>query len=107
MAKQPPLKTLEYADEKAGRSERRAPCGTDGQTGGQRSTFGLRMAAGQDGAGAVCGGLAFAGGDETVGGDAVTRSRRLKLVVQRRHFLVLAATRRPPGSLSDLASLTG
>ena len=33
--------------------------------------------------------------DETVGWDAVTRSRRLKLVVQLRRFLVLEATRRP------------
>ena len=33
--------------------------------------------------------------DETVGWDAVTRSKRLKLVVQLRRFLVLAATRRP------------
>lgn len=33
--------------------------------------------------------------DETVGWDAVTRSRRLKLAVQLRRFLVLAATRRP------------
>ena len=33
--------------------------------------------------------------DQTVGGDAVTRSRRLKLVVQLRRFLVLEATRRP------------
>jgi hypothetical protein len=33
--------------------------------------------------------------DATVGWDAVTRSRRLKLVVQLRRFLVLAATRRP------------
>jgi len=33
--------------------------------------------------------------DQTVGWDAVTRSRRLKLVVQLRRFLVLEATRRP------------
>lgn len=33
--------------------------------------------------------------DETVGWDAVTRSKRLKLVVQLRRFLVLEATRRP------------
>lgn len=33
--------------------------------------------------------------DATVGWDAVTRSRRLKLVVQLRRFLVLEATRRP------------
>ena len=33
--------------------------------------------------------------DETVGWDAVTRSQRLKLVVQLRRFLVLEATRRP------------
>jgi len=33
--------------------------------------------------------------DETVGWDAVTRSRRLKLAVQLRRFLVLEATRRP------------
>jgi hypothetical protein len=33
--------------------------------------------------------------DETVGWDAVRRSRRLKLVVQLRRFLVLEATRRP------------
>jgi hypothetical protein len=33
--------------------------------------------------------------DETVGWDAATRSRRLKLVVQLRRFLVLEATRRP------------
>ena len=33
--------------------------------------------------------------DEMVGWDAVTRSQRLKLVVQLRRFLVLAATRRP------------
>jgi hypothetical protein len=33
--------------------------------------------------------------DETVGWDAVTRSRRLKLVVQLRRFLVLEQTRRP------------
>jgi len=33
--------------------------------------------------------------DEQVGWDAVTRSRRLKLVVQLRRFLVLEATRRP------------
>ena len=33
--------------------------------------------------------------DETVGWDAVTRSRRLKLVVQLRRYLVLEATRRP------------
>jgi len=33
--------------------------------------------------------------DETVGWDPVTRSRRLKLVVQLRRFLVLEATRRP------------
>ena len=33
--------------------------------------------------------------DQTVGWDAVTRSRRLKLVVQLRRYLVLAATRRP------------
>ena len=33
--------------------------------------------------------------DERVGWDAVTRSRRLKLVVQLRRFLVLEATRRP------------
>jgi hypothetical protein len=33
--------------------------------------------------------------DETVGWDAVTRSKRLKLVVQLRRFLVLQATRRP------------
>src|ERR1035437_3213513 len=37
--------------------------------------------------------------DETVGWDAVTRSKRLKLVVQLRRFLVLEATRR-----SNLAS---
>jgi hypothetical protein len=35
------------------------------------------------------------GRDETVGWDAVTRSKRLKLVVQLRRFLVLEATRRP------------
>ncbi|MEI7728457.1 MAG: Druantia anti-phage system protein DruA [Verrucomicrobiota bacterium] len=33
--------------------------------------------------------------DKTVGWDAVTRSKRLKLVVQLRRFLVLEATRRP------------
>lgn len=33
--------------------------------------------------------------DQTVGWDAVTRSRRLKLVVQLRRFLVLEAARRP------------
>jgi len=33
--------------------------------------------------------------DETVGWDAVTRAKRLKLVVQLRRFLVLEATRRP------------
>ena len=33
--------------------------------------------------------------DERVGWDAVTRSQRLKLVVQLRRFLVLEATRRP------------
>ena len=33
--------------------------------------------------------------DETVGWDAVTRSKRLKLVVQLRRFLVLEARRRP------------
>lgn len=33
--------------------------------------------------------------DETVGWDAVTRSKRLKLVVQLRRFLVLEETRRP------------
>jgi hypothetical protein len=33
--------------------------------------------------------------DETVGWDAVMRSKRLKLVVQLRRFLVLEATRRP------------
>ena len=33
--------------------------------------------------------------DEAVGWDAVTRSQRLKLVVQLRRFLVLEATRRP------------
>jgi len=33
--------------------------------------------------------------DETVGWDAVTRSQRLKLVVQLRRFLVLEKTRRP------------
>jgi hypothetical protein len=33
--------------------------------------------------------------DQTVGWDAVTRSKRLKLVVQLRRFLVLEATRRP------------
>lgn len=33
--------------------------------------------------------------DETVGWDAVTRSKRLKLVVQLRRFLVLEAARRP------------
>jgi Domain of unknown function (DUF4338)/DDE_Tnp_1-associated len=33
--------------------------------------------------------------DETVGWDAVTRSKRLKLVVQLRRFLVLETTRRP------------
>jgi len=33
--------------------------------------------------------------DQTVGWDAVTRSRRLKLVVQLRRYLVLEATRRP------------
>jgi hypothetical protein len=33
--------------------------------------------------------------DETVGWDAVTRCKRLKLVVQLRRFLVLEATRRP------------
>jgi hypothetical protein len=33
--------------------------------------------------------------DETVGWDAVARSKRLKLVVQLRRFLVLEATRRP------------
>ena len=33
--------------------------------------------------------------DATVGWDAVTRSKRLKLVVQLRRFLVLEATRRP------------
>jgi len=33
--------------------------------------------------------------DETVGWDAVTRSKRLKLVVQLRRFLVLEAMRRP------------
>jgi Domain of unknown function (DUF4338)/DDE_Tnp_1-associated len=33
--------------------------------------------------------------DETVGWDAVTRSKRLKLVVQLRRYLVLEATRRP------------
>ena len=33
--------------------------------------------------------------DQTVGWDAVTRSRRLKLAVQPRRFLVLEATRRP------------
>ena len=33
--------------------------------------------------------------DETVGWDAVTRSRRLKLVVQLRRFLVMEATSRP------------
>jgi len=33
--------------------------------------------------------------DETVGWDPVTRSKRLKLVVQLRRFLVLEATRRP------------
>jgi hypothetical protein len=31
--------------------------------------------------------------DETVGWDAVTRSKRLKLVVQLRRFLVMEATR--------------
>ena len=35
------------------------------------------------------------GRDETVGWDAVTRSQRLKLVVQLRRFFVLEATRRP------------
>lgn len=35
------------------------------------------------------------GRDETVGWDAVTRSKRLKLVVQLRRFLVLEDTRRP------------
>jgi Domain of unknown function (DUF4338)/DDE_Tnp_1-associated len=35
------------------------------------------------------------GRDETVGWDAVTRSKRLKLVVQLRRFLVLEETRRP------------
>ncbi len=33
--------------------------------------------------------------DQTVGWDAVTRARRLKLVVQLRRYLVLEATRRP------------
>lgn len=33
--------------------------------------------------------------DQTVGWDAVTRAKRLKLVVQLRRFLVLEATRRP------------
>jgi hypothetical protein len=33
--------------------------------------------------------------DETVGWDAVMRSKRLELVVQLRRFLVLEATRRP------------
>ena len=33
--------------------------------------------------------------DEQIGWDAVTRSRRLKLVVQLRRFLVLGSTRRP------------
>ena len=33
--------------------------------------------------------------DEQIGWDAVTRSRRLKLVVQLRRFLMLNATRRP------------
>ena len=51
MAKQPPLKMLAYADEKTGRSERRVPRGTDGQMEGQGGPFGLRMAAGQGGAG--------------------------------------------------------
>lgn len=35
------------------------------------------------------------GRDQTVGWDPVTRSKRLKLVVQLRRFLVLEATRRP------------
>jgi hypothetical protein len=35
------------------------------------------------------------GRDEAVGWDAVTRSARLKLVVQLRRFLVLEAARRP------------